>query len=62
MGPEFIVVTVSAEFSEALTGTQIIDAVTQLNVGIKAVDARIRRVFVEAERYADHVAGHQVQP
>ena len=54
MGPEFIVVTVSVDFIDAMTAEQLEAAVTELNKRIKAIDTRIQRVFIEAERKEDH--------
>jgi len=54
MGPEFIVVTVSADFIDALSAGEVESAVTELSDSIKALDARIKRVFIEAERHSDH--------
>lgn len=56
MGPEFIVATVSVDFARNLTADQVELAVTELNARIKGTDSRIRRVFIEAERRADHQA------
>ena len=54
MGPEFIVVTVSVDFIDALSARKVEKAVTQLTRSIKAVDPRVKRVFIEAERQQDH--------
>lgn len=55
MGPEYIVVTISADFINTLPGGQIESAVTGLTAQIKATDPHIKRVFIEAEsREADH--------
>lgn len=54
MGPDFIVVTVSADFVDAITSEQLEKAVTELNAQIKGIDTRIERVFIEAERREDH--------
>ena len=54
MGPEFIVVTVSVDFIDALSAGKVEKAVTQLTRSIKAVDPRVKRVFIEAERQQDH--------
>lgn len=54
MGPEFIVVTVSVDFKDALPVGQVESAVTLLTRQIKATDSRIQRVFIEAERSEDH--------
>ena len=56
MGPEFIMTTVSADFIDALSAEQLEAAVTELNKRIKAIDTRIQRVFIEAERKEDHPA------
>jgi cation diffusion facilitator family transporter len=54
MGPEFIVVTVSVDFIDALSSGKVEMAVTHINKTIKALDPRIKRVFIEAERAQDH--------
>ncbi len=54
MGPDFVVVTASAEFAAAQTAQDVETAVTELTAQIKQVDPRIKRVFIEAERTADH--------
>jgi cation diffusion facilitator family transporter len=55
MGPEFVVVTVSVDFVDALSAGQVEMDVTRLTKTIKAADPRIKRVFIEAERKQDHV-------
>lgn len=55
MGPDFIVVTISIEFIDALSAEQSEAAVTELNNQTKAVDQHIQRVFIEAERTEDHL-------
>jgi cation diffusion facilitator family transporter len=54
MGPDFIVAMISVDFVTALSADQLEDAVTQLNKDVKAIDVRIRRVFIEAERHENH--------
>ena len=54
MGPDFIVVTVSVDFIDSLSSGKVEMAVTHINKTIKAVDPRIKRVFIEAERAQDH--------
>jgi cation diffusion facilitator family transporter len=56
MGPDFIVVTASADFIDALSSGEVESAVTELSGSIKALDARIKRVFIEAEKLGDHLA------
>ena len=54
MGPDFIVVTLSADFIDDMTSEEVEAAVTELNASIKRVDPRIRRVFLEAEKHGEH--------
>ena len=54
MGPDFIVVTISADYVEAVADKQLEKSVTELNARIKGIDSRIQRVFIEAERREDH--------
>jgi divalent metal cation (Fe/Co/Zn/Cd) transporter len=55
MGPDFIVATISVDFVDALSAEQLQAAVTALNKQTKAIDPRIRRVFIEAESEEDHL-------
>lgn len=57
MGPEFIVATVSVDFVDDLSADELEAAVTELNTRIKAIDPRLQRIFIEAERKIDHLAG-----
>ena len=57
MGPEFIVATISADFIDALPAEHLEYSVTELTKRIKAIDSRIRRVFIEAEHREDHQMG-----
>jgi cation diffusion facilitator family transporter len=54
MGPDFIVATLSVDFVDDLSSSQLEAAVTDINKRIKAIDSRLRRVFIEAERREDH--------
>jgi cation diffusion facilitator family transporter len=54
MGPDFIVATISADFVDALSAEALEATVTALNKQTKAIDQRIKRVFIEAERREDH--------
>ncbi len=54
MGPEFIVVTISADFVNTLPAGKIETAVTSFTQQIKATDPRIQRVFIEAESTEKH--------
>ena len=54
MGPDFIIVTISVDFADGLSTSDLESAVTELNAHIKSVDARIKRVFIEAERQSNH--------
>ena len=55
MGPDYIVVTISVDFIDALVAGQVEADVTRLTRAIKQVDSRIQRVFIEAERRQDHL-------
>ena len=54
MGPDFIVVTLSADFVDGISADAVEDAVTELNGIIKQIDPRIQRVFLEAEKHENH--------
>jgi cation diffusion facilitator family transporter len=54
MGPDFIIVTISADFINTLPAGQIEKAVTGFTRQIKATDPRIQRVFIEAESSDKH--------
>ena len=54
MGPEFIIVTISADFINTLPAGHIEMAVTSFTRQIKATDPRIQRVFIEAESPENH--------
>ena len=54
MGPDFIVAIISADFVDDLNTEGVQSAVTELNSQVKALDGRIKRVFIEAERGAHH--------
>lgn len=54
MGPEFIVVTISVDFSSELPSDEVQTAVTGVTAQIKSSDPRIRRVFIESERPDNH--------
>ena len=56
MGPDFVLATLSLDFSPDLSSSEVETAVTELNARVKAVDSRIKRVFIEAEDHADHPA------
>ncbi len=56
MGPDFIVVTLSVDFIDDIDVAKVEAGVTDLARRIKAIDASLRRVFVEVERSADHSA------
>ena len=54
MGPDFIVVTASADFASNLDADTLERGVTELNVAIKSLDPRVQRVFIEAEKHSEH--------
>jgi cation diffusion facilitator family transporter len=49
MGPEYILVTLSADFASGLGSDDLEKAVADLGDKVRGVDARIRRVFIEAK-------------
>jgi len=55
MGPDYIVVTISADFIDGLSASQVEADVTRLTQAIREVDPRIQRVFIEAEHRQDHL-------
>ena len=55
MGPDYIVVTVSADFIEGMSANEVEADVTRLTQAIREVDPRVKRVFIEAERSQDHL-------
>ncbi len=57
MGPEFIVVTISADFVSELDADALERGVTEFNRAIKALDPRVKRVFIEAEKHTEHGVG-----
>lgn len=54
MGPNFVIATISVDFSSNLTADQVEAAVTEINAQIKQIDPRLRRVFIEAESVEHH--------
>jgi len=50
MGPEYIVVTISVDFVDSVMSAEVEQAVSEMTARIKAVDDRIKKVFIEAER------------
>jgi cation diffusion facilitator family transporter len=54
MGPAFILVTISVDFTDELDANELESEVAELTDHIKNVDPAVRRVFIEAERWRDH--------
>jgi len=54
MGPEYILVNVSLDFSDQCTVESIEDAVDKLDHAIKKDWPLVKKVFVEAEAEEDH--------
>jgi cation diffusion facilitator family transporter len=52
MGPEYILVNLSAEFADNISAADIEDNIAQLDKEIKSTDPRVKRVFVEARECA----------
>ncbi len=54
MGPNFILVTISVDFAENLSASDVEAEVSALTRAIKAIDPDVRRVFIEAQKPGDH--------
>jgi cation diffusion facilitator family transporter len=54
MGPEFILVTASVDFDSAMSADGVEEQVARITRQVKAIDPAVRRVFIEAEKPADH--------
>jgi cation diffusion facilitator family transporter len=54
MGPNFIVVNLSLDFSDGLSSAELEALVSAMSREIKGVDKSIRRVFIEAESRYNH--------
>ncbi len=54
MGPQNILVTLSVDFSDDLSGNDVESAITEMNRQIKAAIPEVRRVFIEAESWSAH--------
>ncbi len=52
MGPDFILVTLSADFVDNISADRVEDQVAALDLQIKARFPRVKRVFIEAEKMA----------
>ena len=52
MGPDFILVTLSADFVDSASANEVEEQIAALDLQIKSRFPRIKRVFIEAERMA----------
>jgi divalent metal cation (Fe/Co/Zn/Cd) transporter len=52
MGPDFILVTLSADFIDSASSADVEEQVAKLDQQIKARFPRVKRVFIEAEKMA----------
>ena len=50
MGPDFVLVNISVDFSNRLSAGAVEDCIARLDSEIKNQDERIKKVFVEAEK------------
>lgn len=62
MGPEFILVTISVDFVETATVTQVETTIARLDHKIKKAYPRVKRIFVEAEARRVTLAAGTVEP
>ena len=56
MGPEFVLVTMSLEFTDDLDVEDVEQTITQLNQEVKQAVPNVKRVFIEAESWSAHSA------
>ncbi len=56
MGPAYIVVTLSADFRDGMMSQAVERSLARLDREIKALNPRIKRVFIEAEAITAHTA------
>jgi cation diffusion facilitator family transporter len=54
MGPNFVLATISIECAAGTSADQVEELVAALTREVKAIDASLRRVFIEVERRTDH--------
>lgn len=54
MGPQYILVTISVDFSNKLSSGEVESAIAELNHQIKSAIPDVRRVFIEAESWSAH--------
>lgn len=62
MGPEQIIVVASIDFVNEVDSSTVERTVTDLTRLIRALDARVTRVFIEAENQSDHEQDQSVKP
>ncbi len=54
MGPDFILANISADFNDAVSADQVEQNIADMNRRIKQLYPQIKRVFIEAEKRANH--------
>lgn len=54
MGPSDVLCTLSVDFADAATSTEVEASISRLELAIKAEFPEVRRVFIEAQSVADH--------
>jgi divalent metal cation (Fe/Co/Zn/Cd) transporter len=52
MGPEYVLATLSLEFADALTITELERTIEDLNQRIREAHPEVKKVFIEAESVA----------
>jgi len=57
MGPDFVLVTISLDFSNEISAKRVKEMVTEMTLAIKATEPLVKRVFIEAESRTEHVSG-----
>lgn len=62
MGPAYVIATISADFRDGIGSEEVERSVERLDVQIRALDVRIKRVFIEAQAAAGHLRAGPIPP
>lgn len=61
MGPEYILVNISADFAPHATSSEVASSIAMLDENIKKRFPRVKRIFVEAESRENFLINHEEQ-
>ncbi|RJS94670.1 cation diffusion facilitator family transporter [Salinisphaera sp. Q1T1-3] len=62
IGPEFVLANISLRFKNGLSGTELQDAIADMDHRIKQQCPTVKRIFIEAEYNADPAPSHDSAP